>query len=91
MKLYENPRYGNAGLVISRQKDERIFIIPKREPNYMDKSVVITVIDVRGDKVRLGINGNINDYLVHGKEILEAIENSGQLEKELELTDGAGI
>lgn len=52
-------------LVLSRQKDESIMI---------GDDVEITIVDVRGDKVRLGINAPRN-IAVHRKEIYIAIQN----------------
>ena len=51
-------------LVLSRQKDESIMI---------GDDVEITIVDVRGDKVRLGINAP-REIPVHRKEIYEAIQ-----------------
>jgi carbon storage regulator len=51
-------------LVLSRQKDESIII---------GDDVVITIVDVRGDKVRLGINAP-KSITVHRKEVYEAIQ-----------------
>jgi len=51
-------------LVLSRQKDESIII---------GDDVVITIVDVRGDKVRLGINAP-KSISVHRKEVYEAIQ-----------------
>ena len=51
-------------LVLSRQKDESIMI---------GDDVEITIVDVRGDKVRLGINCP-RDISVHRKEIYIAIQ-----------------
>ncbi|MFN8705572.1 MAG: carbon storage regulator CsrA [Planctomyces sp.] len=50
-------------LVLSRKKNESIVI---------DENVVITIIEVRGDKVRLGIQAP-RDVAVHRQEVLEAI------------------
>jgi len=50
-------------LVLSRKKDESIVI---------DDNVIVTIIEVRGDKVRLGIQAP-KDVAVHRKEVLEAI------------------
>ncbi|HTN76196.1 MAG TPA: carbon storage regulator CsrA [Pirellulaceae bacterium] len=50
-------------LVLSRKRDERIVI---------GDNIVITVIDVRGDKVRLGIQAP-PDVPVHRQEVYEAI------------------
>lgn len=50
-------------LVLSRKRDERIVI---------GDNIVITVVEVRGDKVRLGIEAP-NDVPVHRQEVLDAI------------------
>ena len=50
-------------LVLSRKKNESIVI---------NDNVIVTVIDVRGDKVRLGIEAP-RDVSVHRQEVLEAI------------------
>lgn len=51
-------------LVLSRQRDETIMI---------GDEVEITVVDIRGDKVRLGINAP-SRIAVHRKEVYEAIK-----------------
>lgn len=51
-------------LVLSRQRDETIII---------GDAIEITVVDIRGDKVRLGINAP-RDVQVHRKEVYEAIK-----------------
>ena len=51
-------------LVLSRQKDESIII---------GDDVEVVIVDVRGDKVRLGINAP-REIPVHRKEIYEAIQ-----------------
>jgi carbon storage regulator len=51
-------------LVLSRQKDESIMI---------GDDVEITIVDVRGDKVRLGITAP-KEIAVHRKEVYEAIQ-----------------
>ena len=53
-------------LVLSRKKSESIVI---------DGSIRITVVEVRGDKVRLGIEAP-RDVAVHRSEVLEAIRAS---------------
>jgi carbon storage regulator len=53
-------------LVLSRKRDERIVI---------GDNIVITVVEVRGDKVRLGIEAP-TDVPVHRQEILDAIRGS---------------
>lgn len=51
-------------LVLSRKKDESIVI---------SDSIVVTVVEVRGDKVRLGIVAP-RDVSVHRSEVIKAIE-----------------
>jgi carbon storage regulator len=51
-------------LVLSRQKDESIMI---------GDDVEIIIVDVRGDKVRLGITAP-KSISVHRKEVYEAIQ-----------------
>ena len=51
-------------LVLSRQKDETIMI---------GDDVEITIVDIRGDKVRLGITAPPH-VPVHRKEVYEAIQ-----------------
>jgi carbon storage regulator len=51
-------------LVLSRQKDESIMI---------GDDVEVTIVDVRGDKVRLGITAPKN-IPVHRREVYEAIK-----------------
>jgi carbon storage regulator len=51
-------------LVLSRQKDESIMI---------GDNVEITIVDVRGDKVRLGITAP-KEIPVHRREVYEAIK-----------------
>jgi carbon storage regulator len=54
-------------LVLSRHKDERIMV---------GKDIVITVVEIRGDKVRLGIEAP-SDVPVHRQEVFEAIQREG--------------
>ena len=51
-------------LVLSRQKDESIII---------GDDVEITIVDVRGDKVRLGITAP-KEISVHRREVYDAIQ-----------------
>ncbi len=55
-------------LVLSRQRDESIII---------GDNVVITVVDVRGDKVKLGIDAP-QEIPVHRREVYEAIRRENQ-------------
>jgi carbon storage regulator len=51
-------------LVLSRQRDESIMI---------GDNIVVTIVDIRGDKVRLGINAP-SEIPVHRQEVYEAIQ-----------------
>lgn len=51
-------------LVLSRKKNESIVI---------DERIVITVVEIRGDKVRLGIEAP-RDVAIHRQEIYEALK-----------------
>lgn len=51
-------------LVLSRQRDESIII---------GDNIVITVVDIRGDKVRLGIAAP-TEIPVHRQEVYDAIQ-----------------
>ena len=61
-------------LVLSRQRDESIII--------GDNVVVITVVDVRGDKVRLGIDAPV-EIPVHRREVYEAIQRENRRASEI--------
>ena len=52
-------------LVLSRKKNESIII---------NDNITVTVIEIRGDKVRLGIEAP-KDVTVHRREVYEAIQN----------------
>jgi carbon storage regulator len=51
-------------LVLSRQRDESIII---------GDNIVITIVDIRGDKVRLGIDAP-KEVPVHRQEVYDAIQ-----------------
>jgi carbon storage regulator len=55
-------------LVLSRQRDESIMIGDR---------VVVTIVDIRGDKVRIGIQAP-NEIPVHRQEVYEAIRREGR-------------
>src|SRR5512143_1190609 len=60
---------GAAMLVLSRKKNESIII---------SDNITVTVIEIRGDKVRLGIEAP-KDVTVHRREVYEAIQNQAKL------------
>ncbi len=68
-------------LVLSRQRDETIMI---------GDDVELTVVDIRGDKVRLGITAPIR-IAVHRKEIFEAIRHENEAAARLSERDAAGL
>ena len=55
-------------LVLSRQRDESIII---------GDNVVITIVDIRGDKVKLGIEAP-REISVHRQEVYEAIQRENR-------------
>jgi carbon storage regulator len=63
-------------LVLSRQRDEVIMI---------GEDIEILVVDIRGDKVRIGINAPA-EISIHRKEVYDAIkrENHSNLGKDEE-------
>jgi carbon storage regulator len=58
-------------LVLSRQRDEVLMI---------GDDIEVVVVDLRGDKVRLGINAP-KDTAVHRKEVYDAIRRDGSKKK----------
>ncbi len=58
-------------LVLSRKKDEKIII---------GDSISIMVVDIRGEKVRLGIDAP-RDVPVHRQEVYEAIQREEKEQK----------
>lgn len=59
-------------LVLSRKKGESIII---------GRDIVITLVDIRGDKIRLGIEAPLN-VPVYREEIAEMIAKSQQVTEE---------
>src|SRR4029077_5120447 len=55
-------------LVLSRQRDETIMI---------GDDIEVTVVDIRGDKIRLGINAP-QQVPVHRKEVYDAIRRENR-------------
>jgi len=62
------PRKEPRMLVLSRQRDQTIMI---------GDDIEITVVDIRGDKVRLGINAP-PEIPVHRKEVYDAIKRENR-------------
>ena len=65
-------------LVLSRHRDESIII---------GDDIVITVVDIRGDKVRLGIAAPI-EISVHRQEVYEAIQRENKQASDRAIIDG---
>ncbi|MCH2201053.1 MAG: carbon storage regulator CsrA [Fuerstiella sp.] len=55
-------------LVLSRKKDEKIVI---------GENITLMVIEIRGDKVRLGIDAP-RDVAVHREEVYDAIQRESE-------------
>ncbi|MFO0831388.1 MAG: carbon storage regulator CsrA [Phycisphaerales bacterium] len=68
-------------LVLSRQRDETIMI---------GDDIEITVVDIRGDKVRLGITAPTK-IAVHRKEVYEAIKRENEQASHISGSDLAVI
>lgn len=68
-------------LVLSRQRDETIMI---------GDDVQITVVDIRGDKVRLGITAP-RHIQVHRKEVYDAIKRENEQAAKLRQQDVADV
>jgi carbon storage regulator len=59
-------------LVLSRKKNESIII---------NDNIVVTIVEVRGDKVRLGIEAP-REVTVHRREVYDAIKESEKPKEE---------
>ena len=68
-------------LVLSRQKDETIII---------GDNIEITVVDIRGDKVRLGVSAP-KEISVHRKEVYEAIRRENRAAAQVKPEDLSGL
>ncbi len=68
-------------LVLSRQKDETIMI---------GDDIEITVVDIRGDKVRLGVSAP-KSISVHRKEVYDAIRRENREAAQVKPEDLAGL
>src|SRR5205814_8301209 len=68
-------------LVLSRQRDETIMI---------GDDIEVTVVDIRGDKVRLGINAP-KEISVHRKEVYDAIRRENRAAAQVKPEDISGL
>src|SRR6476659_919159 len=75
------PRKEPSMLVLSRQRDETIMI---------GDDIEVTVVDIRGDKVRLGINAP-KEISVHRKEVYDAIRRENRAAAQVKPEDLSGI
>ena len=64
-------------LVLSRHRDESIII---------GDNIVVTIVDIRGDKVRLGINAP-SEIPVHRQEVYDAIQRENRRASQLDPSD----
>ena len=67
-------------LVLSRKKNESIVI---------NNDITIVVVEIRGDKVRLGVEAP-KEVPVHRREVYDAIKRSEQLAREEDSASEAG-
>lgn len=68
-------------LVLSRQRDESIMI---------GDTIVVTIVDIRGDKVRLGIDAP-TEIPVHRQEVYEAIQRENLQAARIDPRDTRGL
>lgn len=68
-------------LVLSRQRDESIII---------GDNIVVTIVDIRGDKVRLGIEAP-TEIPVHRREVYEAIQRENQRASQLDPNEARNL
>ena len=66
-------------LVLSRKKNESIII---------NDDITIVVVEIRGDKVRLGIEAP-KEIPVHRNEVYEAIRRNSEAESNADTTNAA--
>jgi carbon storage regulator len=67
-------------LVLSRKKDESIVI---------NNDITIVVVEIRGDKVRLGVEAP-KEVPVHRREVFEAIARGETIDAASAAADGSG-
>ncbi len=68
-------------LVLSRKKNESIII---------NDHITVTVVEIRGDKVRLGIDAP-KDVTVHRREVYDAIQSQLKLSETTIGSSEAGV
>ncbi len=68
-------------LVLSRKKDESIII---------GDDVVITVVDIKGEQVKIGVTAP-KSVSIHRKEVYEAIQKENKAAAQANLTNLTGL
>ena len=68
-------------LVLSRKKNESIVI---------NNDITIVVVEIRGDKVRLGVEAP-KEVPVHRREVYDAIKRNEQLSREEDSASDSGV
>jgi len=68
-------------LVLSRHRDESIMI---------GDDVVVTIVDIRGDKVRLGIAAP-QSIPVHRQEVYDAIQRENKNAAQIDTADASSL
>jgi carbon storage regulator len=68
-------------LVLSRQRDESIII---------GDNIVVTIVDIRGDKVRLGIDAP-TEVPVHRREVYDAIQRENLRASQVDLHEARAV
>jgi|TARA_B100000809_G_C15110086_1_gene520247 carbon storage regulator len=68
-------------LVLSRHRDESIMI---------GDNVVVTIVDIRGDKVRLGIDAP-TEIPVHRQEVYDAIQRENREASQLDAAEARDV
>src|SRR5438105_10503678 len=72
---------GATMLVLSRQRDETVMI---------GDDIEVSVVDIRGDKVRIGINAP-KEISVHRKEVYDAIRRENRAAAQVKPEDLSGL
>jgi carbon storage regulator len=72
---------GSPMLVLSRKKNESIII---------NDNITVTVVEIRGDKVRLGIDAP-KEVSVHRREVYEAIQDQARRANQVPIPPDTGV
>ncbi len=64
-------------LVLKRKKGQQIVIDPTKCPKTASGLIVLTVVEVRGDGVRLGTEAD-KSVVVHRREVWDAIQKEAE-------------